>query len=340
MAGIRSREQIGFCRRVGTSLRSGVDMRRIWQFEAQQGSQRYRAAMATIGDEVQQGESLTAALRATEFFPPVTVAMVEIGEHTGKIDEALLRLADHYEHQADLQRQFLFGIAWPALNLLVAILVVGLLIYVFGAIGNTSVDITGLGLAGGRGAAIYFLAVGAIAAGFAAAIMAIAKGWLGPAPVRFAMRLPLLGPALQHTAMCRLAWSLGMALDAGMNAKRSAELAILSTQNPYYLARTPMVLATLSRNDPFYQAFRDADGFPPDFLRELENAEIAGTLSESLVRMAREYNERARTALRAVTFVAMGGVWVGIASIMIALIFRLFLKAYMGPIWEAQEMLK
>jgi type II secretory pathway component PulF len=344
MASISSGQLIGFCRRVGTSLRSGVDVRRVWEHEERRGSPAYRRAMATILDGVRQGDSINEAMRATEFFPPVTVAMVEIGEHTGKLDEALLRLADHYEHQVKLQRQFLMGIAWPTIELVVAILVVGLLIYVFGAIGSRTgsqpIDITGLGLSGTRGVVIYFLAVGCVLSGIATGVLAVVKGWLGPRPVQWAMQVPLVGRALRHTAMSRLTWSLGMALDAGVDAKRSVELAILATQNPFYLSRTPAVVTTIGRGDPFYQAFRDAQGFPTDFLDEMEAAEISGTLSESLVRMAREYNDRARTALMVLTGVATALIWVTFAAILIALIFRLFFLVYLNPINEALEWTK
>src|SRR6187431_3284130 len=93
-------ELIGLCRRVGTSLRSGIEVRRVWEHESQRGSARFRRAALVILQHIRQGETVSAAMRAANAFPPVMLAMVEIGEHTGKLDEALLKLAEHYEHQA------------------------------------------------------------------------------------------------------------------------------------------------------------------------------------------------------------------------------------------------
>src|SRR4051812_17850259 len=107
---ISSAELIAFYRRVGMSLRSGIDARRVWEQEATRGSARYRAAAHTVLDHIKQGEAITAGMQAANFFPPVTLAMVEIGEHTGKLDEALARLGEHYERQVSLQRQFVIGI--------------------------------------------------------------------------------------------------------------------------------------------------------------------------------------------------------------------------------------
>jgi type IV pilus assembly protein PilC len=337
MSLISTNELIGFSRRVGTMLRSGVDVRRVFEQESGRGSQRYRPAMQVILEGVKQGESVAAGAKESGVFPPVALAMMEIGEHTGKLDAALFRLAEHYENQVRLQRQFLISIIWPAMQLSAAVLVIGLLIYVFGEIGSRTnsdpIDVTGLGLVGARGVLIYFLAIGAAFAGIATAVVAVAKGWLGPGAVQLAMRIPVLGAALRYMAMSRLTWALGMALDSGMEARRSVELSLLATQNPFYLSRAAAVDATIAGNREFYEAFRDAEGFPDDFLLELETAEIAGTLSESLVRMSQQYDEKARTALQVVTWTATFGVWILTATILIVLIFRLA-WIYMAPTYQ------
>lgn len=338
---ISTNELIGFCQRVGMSLKSGVDIRRVFEQESKSGSARYRQAMASILDGIKQGQLLSAAMRQTEYFPAVPLAMVEIGENTGRIDEVLSRLASHYSHQRSLQWQFAFGILWPTLQLTAAVFIIGLLIYVFGAIadyhpGTEPVDVTGLGLSGTRGVLIYFLAVGVVVSGLAAFIITVAKGWLGPRAVELAMRIPVLGACLRHMAMSRLTWSLGMALDAGIEAKRSVELSLVATQNPYYLSRRDAVVASIAKNREFYESFRDAEGFPGDFLVEMETAEIAGTLSESLVRMSHHYDDKARTSLQILTWIATIGIWLVVAAILVMLIFRLFFF-YLGTINQALE---
>jgi type II secretory pathway component PulF len=296
--------------------------------------------MSAMLERIKHGDMIAPAMRDTHFFPPVAEAMVEIGEHTGKLDEALLKLAEHYEHQASLRRQFFFGIAWPGLQLLAAILVISLLIYILDALGGTQLDgtpwdVTGLGLRGASGVAIFLTTIGLILGGGVTLVVAVLYGWLGPKPIQFAMKLPLIGPCLRHSAMSRLSWSLGMALDAGMDAKRSVELSLIATQNPFYLSRAEAVMGTIAGNREFYEAFRDAGGFPDDFLLELETAEIAGTLSESLVRMARQYNERAKSALHILTWACVIGIWLAMGAIMVTLIFRLAYMVMIKPINDA-----
>jgi type II secretory pathway component PulF len=342
---ITTAELVRFCQRVGTLSRSGVDARRVWEGEASHGRPAYRRATGAILDHVKQGDTIAEGMRASGFFPEVAVAMVEIGEHTGRVDQALARLGEHYELQLQLRRQFVFGIAWPAIQLTAAILIIGLLIYVLGVLGATTlsgkpVDVTGLGLSGARGVTIYFLTVGFVVTGIAAGVLGITRGAFGTRPLQLIQQLPVVGPPLRFAALSRLTWSLGMALDAGMDAKRSVELALLSTQNSYYQSRTSAVVATIARNQEFYEAFRDAEAFPDDFLLELETAEISGTLSEALVRMSNQYMERAKTALRVLVGFCTAAIWVLVAAIMIFMIFRLATLFIFQPMNDALEMTK
>lgn len=75
--------------------------------------------------------------------------MVDVGEKTGRLDEVFIRLAEHYDHVLDLQRTFLQGIAWPMVQLIAALGVIGLLIWIMGilpeGIDGKPIDILGLG---------------------------------------------------------------------------------------------------------------------------------------------------------------------------------------------------
>jgi type IV pilus assembly protein PilC len=335
---LSTRELIGLCRRVATLLRSGVDVRRVWDSETQHGSSRSRRAALTILEHVKQGETISAGMRASGAFPPVMLAMVEIGDHTGKLDEALFKLAEHYEHQVRLQRQFLLGIAWPMIELIAAVFIIAGLIYALGIVGSITnsdpVDVTGIGLTGAPGALVVLLAAAVAFVAVIGGTIALLRGWFGPWPVQVAMRVPLVGAALRYTALSRLTWALGMSLDAGMDAKRSVELSLLATQNPFFLALAPEVVASIDQHREFFESFRDAKGFPDDFLLELETAEIAGTLSESLVRMSRSYDEQARNALAVLTTLATFVIMAGTMLIMVVLIFRLFWIVYLKPQYE------
>jgi type IV pilus assembly protein PilC len=342
MPRISTKSLIRLSQRVGTAVRSGIDARRTWEMEERNATGSLQTAVTAIKNNVIGGGTVAEAMQAQDgYFPPMYVQMVAVGEQTGKLDEVLLRLAEHYEHQTSMQRIFWMGIAWPLLQLGAAVLVIGLIIWLTEMVrsmsGDDSADILGWGLSGTSGALIWFLLVGLIVGGIAILATALKRGLLGPQPVLLAMRIPVLGKCLESFALSRLTWSLGLALDSGMDARRAAELSIKAAQNPYYESSLPRVLAAIRANQEFHEAFRAGEVFPLDFVQQVEAAELAGATSEALHRLAKEYEDRARTAVKILTAIATAAVWLLFFGIMIYFIATLAMK-YVGGIYDALKM--
>jgi len=327
-------------RRVGASLRAGLDPRRTCEKEAEYGSAVHRSMMSRVSQTITDGGSLADGLTACGgYFPPLVCTLIEVGEKSGRLDDILRGLAEHYEQLLSLRRTFLVGIAWPAIQLFAAIGVVGLLIWVLGIVrsmAGTEVDPLGFGLVGTPGLLVYLGLVFTTLGGVAVLLMGLLRGAFGPAPLRIAMRLPVLGNCLKTAALSRLAWTLGLTLDSGMTARRSMELALRSTENAYYTSRMKEVDDALLQGREFHESLRATGLFPDEFLQMLETAEISGTHGESLQRLADEYRQRAQTAAKALTVAASFAVWVLVAVVLIALIVRLAMAAF-APYYELLE---
>ncbi|MFO0902743.1 MAG: type II secretion system F family protein [Pirellulales bacterium] len=326
-------------RRVGTSYRSGVDARRIWDLEAKSGPRAQRPAFAAVHEHISTGDSLAESLRSCRgVFPPLVVEMVELGEHTGKLDAVLLRLADHYEHMLELRRNFLIGIAWPGVQLGMCVLIVGFLIWIFGWLSERNagetLDPLGLGLVGNTGLAIYFGGVLFIAACFVFVAMAFLQGWLGSTVNRVIIHLPVVGQCLRLNALARMTWTLSLALESGSDARRALRMSLRSAQLPYYTEVQPHADTVIERGGEFHEALRSTNRFPDDFVLSLASAEHAGAVTESLDVMSRDYSERARMANRILTTAATFAIWIGVAALVVFLIFRLFFF-YLGMINDA-----
>src|SRR6185436_18462440 len=135
MSRIATSTLINLCRRVGTSMRAGVEPRKLWETETRHATGSLRWYIERVKEGVLRGDSVAESMRACEgYFPPLVTEMVDVGEKTGHVDAVFLKLADHYDHQQQLTRGFLFGIAWPTVQLAIGILVCGLLIMVLGMI--------------------------------------------------------------------------------------------------------------------------------------------------------------------------------------------------------------
>lgn len=324
-------------RRVGASLHAGLDPRSTYEKEAEYGSATHRSMMSRVSQTITDGGSLADGLEACGgYFPPLVCTLIEVGEKSGRLDDILRGLAEHYEHLLSLRRTFLVGIAWPAIQFFAAIGIVGLLIWALGIVRSmtgSEVDPLGFGLVGTPGLLVYLGLVVTTLGGAAVLVMGLLRGAFGPAPLRIAMRLPVLGNCLKTAALSRFAWTLGLTLDSGMNARRSMELALRSTENAYYTSRMQVVDDALLQGREFHESLRATGLFPDEFLQMLETAEVSGTHGESLQRLADEYRQRAQTAAKALTMAASFAVWVLVAIVLIALIIRLAMAAF-APYYE------
>ncbi len=327
--------------RVGVSIQAGVDLRQVWDKEAQRGTPAYRHRATLVRDRIAAGDSLAEALAAGgNYFPPLVRDLVDVGEKTGRLDEVLIGLAQHYEHLKFLRRTFLFGIAWPGLQLGMALAVIGLLIFILGMIGSgpggEPIDILGFGLVGGRGLVIYVMLVSLVFITGTLAGVALLRGWLGTTPLQFAMQVPVIGNYLKTSALSRFAWTLSLTLDSGLDARRAMKLSLRSTQNPFYQATANQVDAALLDGREFHESLRATGMFPDEFLDALEAAEIAGTPGTTMSHLAEDYRNRAAAAAGALTMAATAAVWVIVGVLMILMIFRLALF-YLGTLNEALQ---
>jgi general secretion pathway protein F len=324
------------CQHLATALTAGIDVRTAWAREAEQArGPAARQHLAAISAAVNQGASVAAVVAAGgKFFPRLFREMVEVGEQSGHLAEIFAQLAEHYRGQLRLRRDFLSAIARPVLELAIALAVVGALIWVTGLIG---IDILGFGLVGDRGLSIYVAGLAAAGGLLWLVIRAVSRGLVWTRPIqRAVLRLPVLGPALQTLALARLAWSMHLTMNAGMDLRKGLRLSLRNTYNARYTDCIERIDAGIAGGNSLYEVFREAGCFPHDFLDSLQAGEQSGKLVESMALLSRQYQEQARATLTTLTMVASYAVWVCVAVLIIVLIFRIF-GFYLGVLNQATK---
>ena len=327
------------CRRVGTSLEAGLEIRDIWIREADRGTPSQRRKVRLLRDAVGRGDSLTRGLTESgRFFPDLFCELVEVGEETGHLDRIFLQLADHYDHQLKIRRTFLAAISLPAFYLAAALGVIGILILALGWIGQMTgepIDILGWGLVGPRGLAIYIVFLATVALVIFLIARAAVRGDLWIAPLQWiAVKLPLLGKALQTLALSRMAWTLSLTTNTELDVRRAVELGQKSTHNIYYTRHMDKVDQILMEGNEIHVALRRTEAYPDEFTDVVETGELSGRLSESMTTLSQQYQQRAHAALAVLTMLAGFAVWGLIAALIVALIIRIFVTAYLGPLNE------
>ncbi|MFW6168842.1 MAG: type II secretion system F family protein [Planctomycetota bacterium] len=337
MARLSIRQAAKTCHRLGISLNAGVDVLQVLQREAEHGPRAFRRNMTEVGRKVSHGASLAEALRECDcYFPPLMYELIGVGEETGRLDRVLLRLAEHYEQLVALRRKFLAGLLWPALELCAAILVIGALIALPPMLFGVSIPV--FGLSGARGASIYFGIVFAVVLGGAVIGYGLTRGWFGTLPGRLIVHVPVVGKAIKTMALARHAWTLSLALDAGVDARRAMRLALQSTRLRYFTQHIEEVAVDIQRGSQFHEALQRTRAFPPEFLSTLQNAELSGTEGASLSRLSEEYQQQAESAATTLAVVGSMIIMGLVFGLLIFMVFYLVVNLYLKPLNEALEM--
>ncbi len=119
---LRKMEVASLSRTLGTLLKSGVPMMQaLGIVKETAGNQVIARALSDVETGVREGAGVAEPLARSGVFPPLAVQMIGVGEETGKLDEMLLRAAEHYDREVRVQIQQFTRLLEPVL-----ILVMGL----------------------------------------------------------------------------------------------------------------------------------------------------------------------------------------------------------------------
>ncbi|MCD0462198.1 type II secretion system F family protein [Roseiconus lacunae] len=332
-----------FCRRLGVGLRAGASLLMLLEAETKYGSPRQKAALSELLEEIKSGFQIHEAMqKQSNFFPRLMIAMTHVGESTGKLERTFLTLAEHYEQQVKLRRQFMSSIAWPVIQLVLAIGVLSIVIWIMGILtpvgGGELTDILGLGLRGTSGVLVFWLYIACFAAIIAAVIYGFRQNLGGVhnlVPVLYL--IPKLGPALQTITLARFTRILAIAIGAGLDPIRSVKLALASTGSDYYESGAETVkVAIQERGSTMSEALRLTDIFPDTFLQLVEVSELSGTESESIEHIADEYEARSQMAMRTISGIVTGVIWISVMGLLVFFIMRIAM-VYVGNINSALQ---
>ncbi len=251
------------------------------------------------------------------------------------MDRVFLHMAEYYKDLRDARGDFLQRISWPLIQLGLAILIVSGVIVLQEFLSPSTpgpndlkYDASGLGLRGMSGLlyfwtflAIFFGTIGLVAFG-------IWKNWFGSHKVLVPLvrNIPVIGTVFTTLALSRMSMTLAMLLNAGVDAKRCIREAFKATGNFYYMSGMKAAEEEVGRGQSFAHALEVSEVIPNEFVQAIEVGELSGTETDSLERIAKDYQRRSKTALAQLAMATSVAIWAGIAIFLIFLIIRMFMQ--------------
>jgi type IV pilus assembly protein PilC len=123
--GIKTRDLSVFARQFATLVASGMPMlRSLYTLEDQTEDERLTGAIAGVRQDVEAGSSLADAMgRRPQIFDNLFRAMVRSGESSGRLDDALERVAFQLEKLDALKREIRSAVLYPAFVFGAAVLI-------------------------------------------------------------------------------------------------------------------------------------------------------------------------------------------------------------------------
>jgi type IV pilus assembly protein PilC len=135
-ASVRKFSVAQLARTLATLLGGGIPLVNSIEISGRSMSNRYLAReLDRVRENVQEGQSFAAALRARRSLPDVAVKMVEVGESTGALQEMLNSLADFYDEEIETEVSRFITLVEPillvAMGVIIAVVVLALYMPLF-----------------------------------------------------------------------------------------------------------------------------------------------------------------------------------------------------------------
>jgi len=118
-----------FCRQFAIILEAGVPIATALDVLTEQTSNpTLKDCIFDIYEDIQKGLALSSAMKKhPKIFPDILIYMVESGEISGTLDKTFLKMAEHFEKEHKLHQNIKNTMTYPAIVLVVAIVVIFIL---------------------------------------------------------------------------------------------------------------------------------------------------------------------------------------------------------------------
>ncbi|NOZ20994.1 MAG: type II secretion system F family protein [Planctomycetes bacterium] len=318
MFGKPSRRQLAeMCRKLSTLFDAGVPVRKALALLAQGPGRLSKEVIEDARASLAAGDSVTEAFSLHRgYFPPLFLTLVEVGERTGTLERVLSYLADYYENMDMLFRKLFRSMIYPAFVITLAILVTGMLKYIFV---EFRANISGVPPPPGAAqqAVVWHFVFWFGGIGLLIAMVVLFRTVLhgGATMDRLLLRAPVLGKALQKLAVARFTWAFQLSQAAGLGVSETIQRGLLSTGNQAFAAEEEQVLSLVKSGVGLRDSLEASGLFPRDTLEMIEVAETSGKLEESMGRIAKNAFGDAEFAINALAKAFGWFVWAVAAGV-------------------------
>lgn len=329
-----------FSRQMYTIVKSGMPLLRgIRSLIATTHNDILRAALEDILGSLESGRDLASGLaRHPDLFPSLFINLIRVGEATGTLESAFLRLSEYLEQDANMAARVRSAMRYPLIVMVAITIAIGVLTTfvipkfapLFAQLGNNIPMPTRIIMGVSEFVQHWWdILIGATLLG-ALGLREYLKTEAG----RFAwdkhkLKLPALGAITQQATLARICRTLSITLNAGMPMLQALSVIAKSAGNEYMADKVLTVRTTIERGEPLSRAAASAGMFTPLVLQMMEIGEETGDLPALLDEVSGFYEREVDYALKNISAAIEPILIVVVGGMVLILALGVFL-----PMWE------
>lgn len=301
-------------RQMGTLLGAGIPLTETLRAIIEQAeNKRAETMFREVRERVSQGLSLADALAEhPNWFSDLYVNMVRAGQATGNLDVVFTRLADYLQSQRALRRKIVSALTYPAVMIVIGIIVVSILMTVVVPkitsmlvdTGQTLPAPTRILVAVSNAAKDYWWAAGLAIAAISFMVERIYRTPGGRLFIdRNLLRLPVLGDLLRKQAVSRFTRTFSTLLQSGVPVVSSLEITRNVVGNRVLADATEVIRTRILEGTDIATPLKATGAFPPVVGYMVSVGEQSGELEQMLDRVGAAYDEEIDIATERLTAV-------------------------------------
>jgi MSHA biogenesis protein MshG len=240
-------------------------------------------------------------------FDSFYVALVRVGEMTGRLEDVFLRLFHHIEFEMYMGQQIKSALRYPMFVMaamaagvtVINVMVIPAFATVFKSFGAELPLATRILMATSRFTIDYgwLLVAGSVAATW------LLRRWVATPPGRLAwdrmkLRLPLAGKIIRKGMLARFARSFALSLKSGVPVEQALSVVAQTVENAHIAQKVEGMRDSVERGEPILRAAAAAGVFTPIVLQMIAVGEETGAVDEMMEEVADLYTNEVQYELK------------------------------------------
>lgn len=298
-----------FTRQLYTLMKAGVPiMRALAGLQESSSNPAMKSVLGQLRESLDSGRELSMSLaRHPKVFTPFYLAMVRVGEMTGRLEEVFLRLFDHMEFERFMREQVKSALRYPSfvvMAMAVAMFVVNIWVIpafakVFAGFGAELPLMTRV-LIGFSDFMVnwwHVLLAALVVAGLAF------RTWTRTRRGRYLwdrlkLRLPIAGKIVRKATLARFARSFALATRSGVPVIQALTTVAQTVDNSFIAAKVEKMRDSVERGESVLRAAIATGAFTPVVLQMIAVGEESGALDEMMEEISGMYQNEVEYELK------------------------------------------